>query len=1339
MSLAISAYEAYAVGDGTQDGWLELPSTARVYVNAVIQLTSSRYTNPVSYLVTARQGNMVGLRRRESATDTRADLSIWRRDDRVLFSQQAQTIVGTAALQYDTVVVGELPPYEAGDKYVTMSLDGELHQGSGVGEMEGFYSVKSYLAVGDGSTDDTEAIQDAIDAAAAVLMAGNSGIYGSGAISSGTQPMIYFPPGVYRVTASLTLPSYVRVFADQAIIVAATDDFDVFTTVGYNAMIDGIAFRRGRTALKVDTNDAAASIIKINNCEFIEQQGPAIETSSDSITTTLEIQGCKFYQATTTSNVLKVNSCDNLILRDSWVTSASTLAFRVLGGTVTLQNVDCTPLNTTGRWLSAEGGNLLANACRFGDENGGGKITLKCSTGPHADGISHVAIRDCEINGPNIYAFEFYDIPNVVSIKGNAGFLNSKGFYFDATIPTASKRDIGELEQLIVEGNSLQISLVDKDSDAFTTAQVLIQDRKHRSNTLLLSDVVLTIPPTDQTSYGAAVSSSNTTNSTSTNLFGHVMVQATATADGGYYSQTYSTALNSLANGPYTLMVEIECATNPAKVQIQVSDTLKTYDLDPGRHVLSIPIQIGASTSSRMVGISRITTMKSGDVVRIGLMRILRGRQASQNTCLQMFGTAAPTTLYWYVGDIVHNTSPTGGSAQFWNCIQSGVACSTNWARSTLYNTVGTRTASQGNVYEVTTGGTSADSGTGPSGTGSSITDGTVVWKYLAPQAIFRSVGGASLADGRCFNVLDYGAIPSNPYAGALNVTAFNTAITAANSVSQGTVLVPNGPYYIGSTIEIYQKHGISLRGSCERPTIYNGAMVTGTLLVPDATFTIGDPMVRIRGSDGCCVENLKIHGGGVWNSGTAYFTTKGRAGCGVELEASVATGPTRCNLIKDCTFQGFGCLAPTTWQPDTGYTAGQYVVNGSTSYECITAGTSASSGGPTGTSDDITDGTVHWRWVDAYGWGIRMGSTTNYQVDLNHVYRCAFLEVANGLIQHGTQTVHNWIEKGIVGSFTDFGFDFRDGDVRLRDYDFQGGGLAGVNIRGSAYWAHLIDLYSEITRGTGYRFPTSTSRNYPTRIDGCRILWQQEDPDDFYLVDYKQTGTVLCTGCTWTSSSMDDVGYVFWDGQSGASPPSIIEQGCEYLQAIRPMVSTVCAYQSPGTINPLNPLTEMVGSWGSTPATQADYPMLRTKVRLFESELWFEDTTSSGYALKLRSVNNSLRIRNQLDDLVMELGAGGQITRPGSDNTTPGTSATINQVCGSFTLAAGQGTFTLSSNRISTASILDAVPDTNDATLGYLKAVTITSGQAVIRFSGTATANCKINFKITNKGTAQT
>jgi hypothetical protein len=52
-------------------------------------------------------------------------------------------------------------------------------------------------------------------------------------------------------------------------------------------------------------------------------------------------------------------------------------------------------------------------------------------------------------------------------------------------------------------------------------------------------------------------------------------------------------------------------------------------------------------------------------------------------------------------------------------------------------------------------------------------------------------------------------------------------------------------------------------------------------------------------------------------------------------------------------------------WQATHAYSVDDVVTNGTPTkiYRCITAGTSAGSGGPTTEADDITDGTVHWYW----------------------------------------------------------------------------------------------------------------------------------------------------------------------------------------------------------------------------------------------------------------------------------------------------------------------------------------------------------------------------------------
>lgn len=57
--------------------------------------------------------------------------------------------------------------------------------------------------------------------------------------------------------------------------------------------------------------------------------------------------------------------------------------------------------------------------------------------------------------------------------------------------------------------------------------------------------------------------------------------------------------------------------------------------------------------------------------------------------------------------------------------------------------------------------------------------------------------------------------------------------------------------------------------------------------------------------------------------------------------------------------------VVTTAWVASTAYYAGDKVINGAQAYECTVAGTSASSGGPTGTGTAITDGTVTWRSID--------------------------------------------------------------------------------------------------------------------------------------------------------------------------------------------------------------------------------------------------------------------------------------------------------------------------------------------------------------------------------------
>ena len=58
--------------------------------------------------------------------------------------------------------------------------------------------------------------------------------------------------------------------------------------------------------------------------------------------------------------------------------------------------------------------------------------------------------------------------------------------------------------------------------------------------------------------------------------------------------------------------------------------------------------------------------------------------------------------------------------------------------------------------------------------------------------------------------------------------------------------------------------------------------------------------------------------------------------------------------------------LISMPWQASSAVVVGEYVSNGGNVYRCTTAGTTAASGGPTGTGPTISDGTAVWAYQQA-------------------------------------------------------------------------------------------------------------------------------------------------------------------------------------------------------------------------------------------------------------------------------------------------------------------------------------------------------------------------------------
>lgn len=96
---------------------------------------------------------------------------------------------------------------------------------------------------------------------------------------------------------------------------------------------------------------------------------------------------------------------------------------------------------------------------------------------------------------------------------------------------------------------------------------------------------------------------------------------------------------------------------------------------------------------------------------------------------------------------------------------------------------------------------------------------------------------------------------------------------------------------------------------------------------------------------------------------------SKAKAGTWTDATAD-ATGLARYYRIyasdgTTCHLQG---PVSQAWTASTAYVLNQHVSNGGRVYICVTAGTSAGSGGPSGTSAGITDGSVSWDYVETAG-----------------------------------------------------------------------------------------------------------------------------------------------------------------------------------------------------------------------------------------------------------------------------------------------------------------------------------------------------------------------------------
>jgi uncharacterized phage protein gp47/JayE len=110
---------------------------------------------------------------------------------------------------------------------------------------------------------------------------------------------------------------------------------------------------------------------------------------------------------------------------------------------------------------------------------------------------------------------------------------------------------------------------------------------------------------------------------------------------------------------------------------------------------------------------------------------------------------------------------------------------------------------------------------------------------------------------------------------------------------------------------------------------------------------------------DFLCAITGTVRDPATYSTVTATLTGTAGTAIGLGKVASVAVTKVKFqNTVADT------ITAVAAWQATHAYILGDRVTLGGKVYQCITAGTSAGAGGPTGTGTDITDNTAHWRYL---------------------------------------------------------------------------------------------------------------------------------------------------------------------------------------------------------------------------------------------------------------------------------------------------------------------------------------------------------------------------------------
>jgi hypothetical protein len=382
-------------------------------------------------------------------------------------------------------------------------------------------------------------------------------------------------------------------------------------------------------------------------------------------------------------------------------------------------------------------------------------------------------------------------------------------------------------------------------------------------------------------------------------------------------------------------------------------------------------------------------------------------------------------------------------------------------------------------------------------------------------------------------------------------------------------------------------------------------ALVWGQVYVPSTPQDVGlpaDTVARINSKPSAIGEKFRVASQNAaaqnhwnrpymfavpgWQPSTAYKTRDlcvhgGRIYVAIGNGTTSTTGPAQ---TTSTTFTDGGVLwnywkpnvvangpefTATAWAGSTAYTVGQFVSNNGLIYYCVTAGTSASSGGPTGNSvtwaaTTITDGSAAWTYY---------GPVTQIWAQSTAYVQGAIVKTAAGNIYSCT-TAGTSASSGTGPSGT--GIAVTDGTVT---WDYQGQYTASPYqadypvLTTSSNGTSISGLSNIYTPQTTVGASVMTFRGGYLGNNGSGVTWLKDlqtfSPTSFTVTGDLTSGSSVLTNVSPTTNLATGTQLVVASGLSGTGKIQTISGSTVTLRS--DVTATTTATGQTLTIKPLN------------------------------------------------------------------------------------------------------------------------------------------------------------------------